>query len=204
MHSIKEQAIISKLNDAIQETTDIAIDFLCICFDENESEINELGCGEIFSIVEEKTSETSLDEIKEILELTGFEIPDFDMALLDNKDENMRKPCKNPCPSCPYTKNAIKGDFGGNDPEEYAQAIHLDTVVACHSRTKHNEITGEASSDGDITICTGHIVSQIKSCKSSRHPEGIKAHALVRSFPNLDKLKDNALAFDFKSFHNIN
>lgn len=115
----------------------------------------------------------------------------------------MKKPCKYPCPSCPFTNKADKGYFGGNNPEEYAQSIHQDTVVACHTRTKHNEATGLPNSDNDIVICTGHIVSQIKACKNTIHPEGKKAKEQIMAQDNFENLKEKALAFDFKQYHGI-
>lgn len=115
----------------------------------------------------------------------------------------MKKPCKKPCLSCPFTKNSDKGYFGGNDPLEYANALHQDTVIACHSRTKHNKKTGLPDSYSDITICTGHIVSQIKIFKSSIHEEGSKAQQQIRSSDNFEELKENALGFDFKKYHGI-
>ena len=115
----------------------------------------------------------------------------------------MKQPCKNPCPSCPYTKKAAKGYFGGNNPEEYARAIHQDTVIACHTRTKYNEKTGYPDSEDDVVICTGHIVSQIKACKSTIHSDGKKARDQIMTQDNFEELKEQSLAFDFKQYHGI-
>lgn len=115
----------------------------------------------------------------------------------------MKQPCKNPCPECPYTNKASKGYFGGHDPMEYAQAIHQDTVIACHTRTKFNKETGTVDSDDDVVICTGHIVSQIKAFKFTMHPHGVTAHEMVLQWEHLDKLKEQALAFEFKQYHGI-
>jgi hypothetical protein len=115
----------------------------------------------------------------------------------------MKQPCKIPCPSCPYTNKALKGYFGEQDPSVYANAIRQDTVIACHSRTVHNPETGLPDFDDNITICTGHIVSQIKTCKSNMHPDGAKAHKFITSLDNFDELIENALAFDFNSYHNL-
>lgn len=116
----------------------------------------------------------------------------------------MRMPCKNPCPTCPFMKGSAKGYFGGNDPEEYAESIHRNTVVACHSRTKHDEETGMPTGEGSIHICTGHIVAQTKVCKSPLPgTDADHSHSLVRSRENFEELKNNALGFDFKQYHEL-
>lgn len=205
-YSKKEQSVIDKMLEDLFEDTSLSIDFLVECFLLDRDEVDELGCEEIFSLVESEISNYDFDALKDLVK--GFNFEDFDVSMMNIDNEEiakgtMRQPCNNPCPSCPYTKNAVKGDFGGNDASEYANAIHLDTVVACHSRTKHNKKTQLPDSENDVTICTGHIVSQIKSCKSSLHPDGSKAHVFIRSLENFEKLKENALAFDFKSYHGL-
>ena len=207
-HTEQQTQLINELLEALYDDTTLMIDFLVNCFHLDSDEINEMGCEEIFENLESEISEYSFEEIKafvEKFEEMGFEIDGFDSSkmILNAKSGKMRQPCKEPCPSCPYTKNAPKGYFGGQDPLEYANAIGQDTVVACHTHTKHSEESGVIESDSDITICTGHIISQIKTCKSSIHPEGQEAHALVRSRDNFEELKDNALGFDFKSHHGI-
>ena len=180
----KQTAILNELIEAVSNDTSVAINFLVDCFLIDEDEVNEMGCSEIFDLVESEISDSDFDTIKE--RIKHFDFENFDISLMDGDMSDdidiasgtMKQPCKNPCPSCPYTKNAVKGYFGGHDPSEYANAIHQDTVIACHSRTKHDKETKLPNSDNDVTICTGHIVSQIKSCKSSQHPEGMKATCL--------------------------
>lgn len=113
----------------------------------------------------------------------------------------MKKPCKNPCPECPYAKKSIPGYFGGLDPREYAQAIGQDTVIACHTRSKY-DTNGHVKMD-DVVVCTGHIVAQIKSCKQTIHPVGKLAHEQIRAQSNFEQLKTEMLGLDFWSHHKI-
>ena len=110
--------------------------------------------------------------------------------------------CLKPCGECPYRKNSAPGYFGGHDPSEYHEALKEEQIVACHKRTRFKE-------DGSIdklTACTGHIVGQIKGCKS---PNGsnlalVDMHEKVRSCSELDSWKDNSLTyFDFKNHHDM-
>jgi hypothetical protein len=184
-----------------------AILFLVERLNFDEDEVNEMGCSEINDLIETEIKNLDLDGFVAAIE--GFDLEGFNNESSVNLSKdfisngNLKQPCKNPCPSCPYTKSAVSGYFGGEDGNVYSDAIHQDTIIACHSRTKHNEETGLPKSYNDVSICTGHIVSQIKSCKNSMHPDGVKAHILVRSLSNFQELKDNALAFDFKVFHKL-
>jgi len=203
-HTPAEKNLIEKMIVIFEDEVEAAIDLLESTFNYYRGDLDEMTSYDIVQLLEKELLDSEFSFIREELEYTEHFI-DFDFSIKESAttEGEMRQPCKNPCSTCPYTKNALKGYFGGNDPQEYADAIHRDTIVACHSRTKHDEITQEAKSEGDITICTGHIVSQIKVCKNPQHPEGKKAHDFVRSFTNLEELKDNALAFDFKAFHGI-
>lgn len=116
----------------------------------------------------------------------------------------INKPCKKPCKTCPYKADSIKGYFAGNDATEYFEALSRDTVIACHTRSRFgsNDMVVEA------TVCTGHIVAQIKSCKrpskrpSERHPEAAEAHSQIREQDNFEALKANSLSvFNFKEHH---
>lgn len=200
-----ELIIVNELIEVLTDDTDNAIEFLVNgCYFDNDK-IDEMGCSEIFSLVKKEISEYDFDTLKstvEYLEIDGWDKSKMNMES-QIKDGSPRKACKKPCPSCPYTKNAVRGYFGGHEPDEYANAIHQDTIIACHSRTKHNKESGIVESMDDVTICTGHIVSQIKVCKSSMHKDGAEAQKQVRASSNFEKLKENALGFDFKSYHGI-
>lgn len=109
--------------------------------------------------------------------------------------------CKRPCRECPYTKNAIPGYFGGHNPTEYRDAINMDTIVACHTKSQYDGL-GLAIK---VVPCVGHIVSQIASCKSPR-PGSIELtelHQQIRESDNFEHLKQNALSiFTFDAHHN--
>lgn len=206
-HTPKERAVLENFTEAAFNDVDGAISFLVEGLNFDDDEINEMGCSEINDFIENELKNIDFKVFTSAIKNLDLEGFDNNSAFNVNdhiiSDGDIKQPCKNPCPSCPYTKNAVSGYFGGEDGHVYAAAIHQDTVIACHSRTKHDEHTGLPKSYDDVRICTGHIVSQIKSCKSTIHPDGIKAHALIRSLPNFEELKDNALAFDFKEFHGL-
>ncbi len=199
-YSNEELVIINNLIDLFIEDTDKAIEFLVIGFGLNENDLEELGCLEITQIIKDEVLSVDFDIIKSIMQ--DFELDGFDINTFAGTGQ-IKKPCKNPCVSCPYTKNSKSGYFGGHDPIEYSLAIHQDTVIACHTRTKHDSESGLPLSNNDVTICTGHIVSQIKVCKSTKHPDGKLSQDFVRDLDNFEKLKDNALGFDFNKHHNI-
>ena len=209
-YSAQKLVVIEKLITALTEDTDTAITFLVEGLHFDQDEIDEMGCLDIFDKVREEVLDEHMDTETLINALCFVDVEGFDKNSLNFTekpkipvDGDIRQPCKNPCPTCPYTKKALSGDFGGNDPEEYANAIHQDTVIACHSRTKHDQTTLLPKSTSDVTICTGHIVAQIKVCKQSRHPDGLKAQETVRNNSNFEELKENALGFDFKSHHGL-
>jgi hypothetical protein len=197
-YSPKEIIIVEEFVEALNEDTELAIRFLIDCLLLEEDEINEMGSSEIFELVDSEIEDIDFETLKR--RTKGFDIDNFD---LNKFNHELKKPCKNPCSTCPYTKNSLTGYFGGQDANEYADAIHRDTVIACHTRTKHNKETHLPDSDSDVTICTGHIVSQIKVLKRTRHPDGMTAHGLIREQKNFEELKENALGFDFKKHHNI-
>jgi hypothetical protein len=204
-HTSQEKAILNKILALFEDDTEKAIDFLVNELSHDRDELDDTGSYEINQTVVASINDLGFDQIKNILEYTeGFE--DIDFSIDDSLNiaaGTMRQPCKEPCPSCPYTVKAIAGDFGGNDPAEYADAIHRDTIVACHSRTKHDKTSHLPNSEDDITICTGHIVSQIVVLKRSDHPEGRVAQDRIRELPNFEALKTLALGFNFKDFHGL-
>lgn len=110
--------------------------------------------------------------------------------------------CKKPCKECPYRTDSLPGYFGGQNPAEYAAAIHMEIVVACHTRSKYTD--GLAST---VVPCTGHVLSQIKSCKSpNRNSELIALHNQVRQMPDKDveAMSSNILeSFKFREHHDI-
>lgn len=203
--STAENVVVEKLLDVATDDTELAISLLVEGFHCDEDEIDELGASEIFDLVHEKISQTeSFSELVDAVIFSDIDdsIMKVDEAVIKPEGE-IRKPCKNPCPTCPYRKDSAKGYFGGHDPKEYADAIHQDTIIACHSRTKHDKETGLPATYSDVTVCTGHIVSQIKVCKSTMHPDGKIAREILLEQDNIDELKENALGFDFKSHHGI-
>lgn len=198
-YSDEELVIINNLMDLLREDVDKSIEFLSIGFGIDEDVLNEMGCLDIMEVVREEITDADFSIIENIMSdfyLDGFDINTFGGV------GTIKQPCKNPCPTCPYTKNAVSGYFGGQDPEIYSKALHQDTVIACHTRTKHDK-NGLPSSNDAVTICTGHIVSQIKTCKSNIHPDGEKAQKYVRELEHFDKLKENALGFDFNKHHGL-
>lgn len=205
----KEATVIEEFLNAVIDDVDSGISFLVNGLHFDDDEINEMGCLEINEMIENEIKNIDFQTFitaSEDLDLEGFDhnsVYQVDGDKPMTSDGTVRQPCKNPCPSCPYTKDAVPGYFGGHDGNDYADAISQDTVIACHTRTKHDESTGLPKSHDDIVICTGHIVSQIKSCKSTRHTDGAQAHEMVRELENFEDLKENALAFDFKPFHNL-
>ena len=106
--------------------------------------------------------------------------------------------CKRPCKECPYMKDSMPGYFGGNDPAEYALAMHLDTVVPCHMKSTYFEDDVE-----EIVMCTGHLLSQRKVCKRSVHPEVVKAWKDGSLELLYEELKDDLLGFDFYNHHGL-
>jgi len=105
------------------------------------------------------------------------------------------KPCKNPCPECPYRKSSTPGYLGGNDPKEYAKALHLDTVVPCHMRSEYDE-------DGTVdvvAVCPGHLMAQKRVCKRTEHPEAKAAWDQKAYEAN----RDDILGFDFYDHHGV-
>jgi len=109
------------------------------------------------------------------------------------------KHCKKPCPECPYMKTSMPGYFGGNDPKEYALAIHLDTVVACHMKSSF----GEDERVTDVTICAGHLFAQKKAAKRTVHPDAIEAWADQDFQQTYEEMKDDVLGLDFYTHHKI-
>lgn len=96
-------------------------------------------------------------------------------------------------------KSSIPGDFGGNDPEIYAEALHADTVVACHMKsTFDNE-----SNVKDTVICAGHLMAQRKVCKKAYNEYAVAVWADEDFQAMYEKMKDQVLGFDFYTHHGI-
>lgn len=85
----KEKVIIEKLLSAINSDTSVAIDVLTIGFHEDEDEINEMPCGDIFNLVTETIENSDFDEIK--ASIMFIEIEDFDMSLMESLDEDNKE-----------------------------------------------------------------------------------------------------------------
>ena len=109
------------------------------------------------------------------------------------------KLCNNPCIECPYLKGSMPGYFGGNDPQEYAHALHADTIVPCHMRSTYDD-DEEVS---EVTICVGHLMAQKKVCKSNSHPEAVKALKSTKFKAMFKKHKADVLGFDFYEHHGV-
>lgn len=202
-YSPQEKQIVEKIIDIATDDTDIAISLLVEGFHHDQDEIDELGCSEIFDMVHDEIEKCDFSELKDAVIFSDIDDSILEMTTEIENEGEIRKPCKNPCPSCPYRKESLKGYFGGQDPQEYADAIHQDTVIACHSRTKHNKETGMPETLDDVVVYTGHIVAQINVCKSTMHPDGQKARQQILEQDNIDELKQSVLGFDFKSHHGI-
>lgn len=109
------------------------------------------------------------------------------------------KRCKTPCKECPYMKKSIPGYFGGHNPKAYAEALHIDTVVACHTKSKFDN-------DGDLTdmtMCIGHVLSQRKACKRSYHPDILEAWADPKVNALYEAKYDDILGLDFYEHHKV-
>ena len=201
----KQKKAIEELKDFLIEDVDQSLLFLNVFF--NDYDCDELGCCEITNIVNDYIRKISFGDLKDLIQNEDYG-NDFNLTMFDFEEDTLldegeiKKPCKNPCPECPYRNNSVKGYFGEEEPEIYSDAIHKDTVVACHTKTKHSK-SGVAEKTGDVVICTGHIVAQIKTCKSNRSEFGAMAHEHVKSQDNLEKLKEQVLGFDFKEYHGI-
>lgn len=109
------------------------------------------------------------------------------------------KHCKKPCPECPYRKDSEPEYFGDNDPQEYADALHLDTVVACHTKSGY-DANGNVN---DVVICAGHLIAQKKVCKSTQHPDALQVLALEEFQEMVEEKRDEVHGFSFYSHHNI-
>ena len=84
--------------------------------------------------------------------------------------------------------------------QDYKKALHHDTIIACHSRSKYDE----EETVIEAVVCTGHIVAQINSCKrpNALHKEMYDAHQQIRKQDNFEELKSNTLsAFNFDKHH---
>ena len=111
----------------------------------------------------------------------------------------MKKPCKKPCPSCPYLDTSIPGYFGDNDGSTYAKLLHADQINPCHSRNP-------ANADGmlvTIIPCTGHLLAQRKACKKNDNPEAIQLNQELDESGIADEFSDKALGLNFYQHHGI-
>lgn len=109
------------------------------------------------------------------------------------------KYCKKPCKECAYIKGSLPGWFGDNDPMLYADALHQDTVVPCHMKSKF-DANGDVT---DVVMCTGHLFAQKKACKRSLHPQVIKVWQDQEFAAMYEQMKDKGLGLDFYEYHKI-
>lgn len=117
------------------------------------------------------------------------------------KSQESSRACLKPCRERPYQSASARGYFGGHAPEEYYQALSEESVVACHSRTQFSD-----SGVDQLSVCTGHVVAQIKSCKSPNgvNKQLVEAHGAVRAHPDCEQWKRGSLSiFDFKKHHRM-
>jgi len=201
--SIIQKSMLEMFVDIIESDVEKQIDFLKIELEAESCYFDDMSSFEITEMLISKVNEMDFDDVLKIAK--EIELTEFNLFILKNyvQESKFKKPCKKPCPQCPYLKNSLSGYFGGEDPAIYANAISQDTVVACHTRTKHDPKTNVPKSLNDVSICVGHLLAQIKTCKSSRHPDAAKAIEGLRKQDNITELLSDNLGFDFKSHHKI-
>jgi len=112
----------------------------------------------------------------------------------------MSSKCKKPCSSCAFRKGAAKNYFGANSIEVYASYYDVDEPIPCHTKSGVDD-KGMLENKGD-TPCIGHLIAQIKSCKSPHSVESQALIAQLRKQDNIGELKENALArWEFMPYH---
>ncbi len=116
---------------------------------------------------------------------------------MEDKIKLKESKCKTPCPECPYIKGAPEGFFGGQDPEIYADAIHRDSVVVCHSRNKYDK---DGMAIEPYEPCLGHAMIQIKAIKRPYPNTPLEeVHEKVKDEP-----RDNILSpWEFRDYHGL-
>lgn len=108
--------------------------------------------------------------------------------------------CTTPCGECPYLKKSTPNYFGGNDGQEFLDAISDESVVYCHTRGVYD--MNEEIIPDQSTICAGQALAQINSCKSSMNPKVIVTVSLIKKRGDIGALQARTLsAFNFKDHH---
>jgi hypothetical protein len=110
-----------------------------------------------------------------------------------------RKPCKKPCPECPYLNTSKPGYFGGHEATEYSKALHSDGLVACHTKSKFDE----SELVTEVQPCAGHLMSQKLICKVNTDLDAIRFNEDIESSNFKEEFKGKLLGFDFYKYHSI-
>ncbi len=80
-----------------------------------------------------------------------------------------KKPCRNPCPECPWKKDSAPGYFGGTDMYFYADALQTDARVICHTiHGTMNQETVEQEEINESNMCAGYVIARNNNMKMPR------------------------------------
>lgn len=72
--------------------------------------------------------------------------------------------------------------------------------MPCHMKSKYDE----HGTPLGVVPCRGLVVSMIKSCRSPLNPELVRMVGELRARPDIDELKENALAsWEFAPYHRL-
>ena len=107
--------------------------------------------------------------------------------------------CKRPCSECAFRNDSARGYFGENSIDVYQSWYQSDVPMPCHMKSKED---GEGILVEDDSPCIGHLLAQIKSCKSPLSAESIALRAELKKQDNIEELKSQVLAtWEFTPYH---
>lgn len=88
--------------------------------------------------------------------------------------------------------------MGGHAPQLYGDFINYGGIVACHLRSRFDEM-------GDVVRgepCTGHVASVVKSCRVPLDPDLKRLTEAFYTLPDATERKEAALAaWEFMPHH---
>lgn len=90
----------------------------------------------------------------------------------DFYSQSFPPPTPNPCDDCPWRRNALRGWLGPYSPQEWPEAAHCESAIACHQTIRRNQRRGGGDWDNpEMRQCRGASIFRANVCKNPRHPD---------------------------------
>lgn len=78
---------------------------------------------------------------------------------------------KNPCPQCPFRKNALPGWLGDYTPKEVIDTINHEEAFLCHTQIDYSDPDWKETQAPFAPVCAGQLMMTRRMCKLPRDPE---------------------------------